>query len=287
MEQPTGVGGGGTPGPHTNAKTQPGCGQIFVEKLVPGAPEIAHPDDVEKYERQTAFVTAWFLEMLERVESTEEESAHAARCELQTLFLNGLGQSLRVALDKKESAANKWAGELLAIIGVSIGKHDKKLKTNAAYVEMEKKLSGKGLTSALFPTYLCSIAQQELDTAEDYQRSLLLLREGCGNGWAMEARWQGILEEYWPTVELPEFSVKNEPTWWEFLWLLIQKKIDLSKMPQLKLREYDTVKVSMRNGKAEMRESEKKIRKRYSSDSETTAHDHLKLLARLRDAGIF
>ena len=123
------------------------------QKLRPGAPDIAHPNDVEKYERQAAFVTAWFLEMLERVESAEEESAHAARCELQTLFLNGLGQWLRVALDKKESAANRWAGELLAIIGVSIGKHDKKLVGNGAYVEMKKKLSGKGLTCALFPTY--------------------------------------------------------------------------------------------------------------------------------------
>jgi hypothetical protein len=68
---------------------------------------------------------------------------------------------------------------------------------------------------------------------------------------------------------------------------MIQKKIDLSKLPPLKLREYDTVQVSMRKGKGEMRESEKKIRKRYPSDSETTAHDHLILLARLRDAGIF
>jgi hypothetical protein len=255
-------------------------------KLRPGAPDIAHPEDGERYERQAEFVTAWFFEMLERLESTDEKSAHAARCELQTLFLNGLGQALRVALDEKESTANKWARELLAIIWSGIGKYDKKLKAYAAYAEMKKKLSGKGLTSALFPTYVCGIAGQELKTAEQCRRSLSLLREGCGNGWAMEARWQGILEEYWPTVELPEFSVKEEPTWWEFLKPLIQKKIDLSKMPPLKLREYDRVKVFMRNGKAEMRESEKKIRKRYPSDSETTARDHLKLLARLRDAAI-
>jgi hypothetical protein len=257
------------------------------QKLRPGAPDIAHPDDRERYERQAEFVTAWFLEMLERLESTDEKSAHAARCELQDFFLNGLGQALRVGLDKKESAANKWAGELLAITGSGIGKYDKKLKANAAYAEMKKKLSGKGLTSTLFPTYVCGIVGQELDTAEKCRRSLLLLRDGCANAWAMEARWQGILEEYWPTVELPEFSVKNEPTWWEFLQPLIEKKIDVSKMPPLKLREYDTMKVSMRNGKAEMRESGKKIRKRYPSDSETTAHDHLKLRARLRDAGIF
>ena len=57
--------------------------------------------------------------------------------------------------------------------------------------------------------------------------------------------------------------------------------------PPLKLREYDTVQVSMREGKGEIRESERRERKRYPSDSDTNAHDHLILLARLRDAGIF
>jgi hypothetical protein len=152
---------------------------------------------------------------------------------------------------------------------------------------MEKKLSGKGLTSALFPTYVCGIVQRELKKALRYWQKLVLRKATCGKAWKQVAKKQKIPEAYWLVVKLPQFSVKSEPDWWDFLWPLIQKKIDLSKLPPLKLRKYDTVQVSMREGKAEVRESEKKERKRYPSDSETTAHDHLILLARLRDASIF
>src|SRR4029450_3816029 len=41
------------------------------------------------------------------------------------------------------------------------------------------------------------------------------------------AHEQGIPETYWPTVKLPEFSQKYLPEWWEFLWPLIQDKIEL------------------------------------------------------------
>ena len=38
-------------------------------KKVAGAPEIAHPDDDEKWELQTAVFTAFLFEMWERVEA--------------------------------------------------------------------------------------------------------------------------------------------------------------------------------------------------------------------------
>src|SRR5262245_9083918 len=269
--------------------------EIFVKKPVPGAPEIARPDDGERYERQMALVIAWFLEMWERMSLSDDEPGqprHEARVELQTLLLNTIGQVLRVGVSEKDGLAKKWAGELLAIIGVSISKHDQhdeKLKANSAYAEMKKKLSGKGLTSALFPTYVCGIAQQELKTAEECCRRLLLLRERYGDGWALEARWEGILEEYWPAMQLPDFSQESEPRWWKFLWPFIEKRIDVSKLPLLGRRQYDEQRVShnVRTGKTEMRPTEKTSRERYPSDSPRTARCHLMLLARLRDAGIY
>jgi hypothetical protein len=283
------------PATRANAENDGDAEEFFIKKPVPGAPDIAHPDDPEKYEWQTTFVTAWFLEMWERMTLNDDKSGqpgHEARVELQTLLLNTIGQVLRIALGEKDGLAKKWAGELLAIIGVSIAKHDQhneKLKANSAYAEMKKKLSGKGLTSALFPTYVCGIAQHELKTAEECRMSLLLLREGCGDGWALAARWEGILEEYWPAMELPDFSQESEPRWWEFLWPFIEKRIDVSKLPPLRLREYDEQRVlhNLRTGKTEMRPTEKTNRRRYPSDSPHTARGHLMLLARLRAVGIY
>jgi hypothetical protein len=270
---------------------------------VPGAPDIAHPGEKEKWERQTAFVTAWFLEMLERVESDDEKAGHAARCELQELLLNTIGQVLRVAQKSKAGVAKEWAGELLAIIGVSIGRQDrynKKLKANTAYAEMKKKLSGKGLTSALFPKgKVCAIVQRELKKAERYRerlRRLSAIRNrkitegerrqlGLLKDRREAARQEKIPEAYWPLRNFPEFSVKSEPKWWEFLSPLIRKKIDLLKLKPLKRRAYDELRVFLRNGKPQVRERDRKNRKRYPSD--TAAREHLILLARLRDAGIF
>jgi hypothetical protein len=248
-------------------------------------------EELLPYEKQLALVYDWFFKMLEWVESGDEKTAHEARGELQTLFLSLLGQLIRLA-KKKDNATKRWTGEVLAIIGVSIEKRAKKLrKTNAAYAEMEKKLSGKGLTSALFPTYVCGIVQRELRKAERYSKKLVLLKATCGKGspekvvifpdgkgghvrhvveqarkgWKQVAREQKIPEAYWPLLKLPEFSEKWEPEWWEFLWPRIQKKIDVAKLDaRYKLAS-----------------------KRYPSHSYTDARDHLRLLARLRDTGVF
>jgi hypothetical protein len=254
-----------------------------------GAPDIAHPGEKGKYERQLAFIASWFFEMWERMELDDEKLArpgHEARCELQTLLLNTIGQVLRTAL-KGRGRPKKWAGELLAIISVSTGKQDKKLRrVNAAYVRMKKKLSGKSLSAALFPKYIGEIMQRELKRAERYRERLMVLKAGCGEGrkpqwlsipgkpprllshgskgWEAVARGQRIPQVYWTSVKLPDFSVKSARKWWEFLWPLISKKI---KVPKL-------------NSRYQM------ARKRYVADSGTTAHDHLKLLARLRDKGV-
>jgi hypothetical protein len=271
----------------------------FVRALLLDAPSAARGElkalfeELLPYEKQLALVYDWFFKMLEWIESGDEKVALEARGELQTLFLPLLGQSMRLAKrKKKDNATERWAGELLAIIGVSIEKQAKKLrKANAAYAEMEKKLSGKGLTYALFPTYVCGIVQRELRKALQYWKKLLLLKAMCGKGsaervvilpdgkgghvrrvveqalkgWKQVAREQKIPEAYWPFLKLPEFSEKSEPEWWDFLWPLIMKKIDVAKL----------------DSRYEM------ARKRHPSDSQKTARDHLILLARLRDTGIF
>jgi hypothetical protein len=116
-------------------------------KQVVGAPEIVRPnkrqgafiralllaasgaeqDDLKAlfnqllpYEKQLALVYAWFFKMLEWVESGDEEAAHEARGQLQTLFLSLLGQLMRLAKKKKDNATKRWAGELLAIIGAAL-----------------------------------------------------------------------------------------------------------------------------------------------------------------------
>jgi hypothetical protein len=238
-------GAGGNPALSKEAKTRSQRGKNFGPQLEPSAPDIAHPIKRRAYERQMGSIYGWFVETLERTENMDGEAAHAARGELQALLHKCISNLLRIALKSTRGDARRWAGELLASMRVSIEKHDRKLKANAAYAEMKKKLSGKSVTSALFPTYVCGIAQQELKTAERY-RNRLLLHKPCAP--ALAAVKREIPKAYWRTMKLPEFSVKHEPTWWKFLKPLIWKKIDLSKMPPLKLREYDTLKVSMRKG---------------------------------------
>lgn len=271
----------------------------------PGAPDIAHPGEKGKYERQLAFIASWFSEMWERMELDDEKLAqrgHEARCELQTLLLNTIGQVLRTAL-KSSGRPKKWAGEFLAIIGVSTGKQDKKLRrVNTAYVEMKKKLSGKGLTSALSPTYVCGIVQQEFKKAGRYRERLLRLKAGDGADWkrvvkhhgiqkehlpdflkgAVDEDWkdmarrQKIPEAYWPSMKLPDFGNAVLTSWWEFIWPLIQKKIDVAKLDS----RHKLARANTESGGT-------LHRKRYASDSQKTARYHLQLLARLGDAGLF
>jgi len=94
-------------------------------------------------------------------------------------------------------------------------------------------------------------------------------KKGIPLTWAQVATKQKIPREYWPTMELPEFSVKFELQWWKFLWPLIQKNSDKQQLLELAQRKY------------------RSARTRYFADFEKTARDHLKALAKLRDRGRF
>ena len=136
-------------------------------------PDIAHPDDDEKWELQTAFFTAFLFEMWDRVEARDKKAAREARTELQTFLLNSLGQSIRLALEDKDSIASEWASKLLADVFVSIGKHAGKVKIEKPYRVLmkngafrdEKKLIGKLRADILFPAQVRAIAQRELKKA--------------------------------------------------------------------------------------------------------------------------
>jgi hypothetical protein len=74
-------------------------------------------------------------------------------------------------------------------------------------------------------------------------------------------------------VDLPEFNMESVPEWEKFLLPLVAKKIDLKKLPPLKLREYDKVErtwFNARTGKSSVVPSQKKNRKRYPSDLRIT-----------------
>jgi len=201
--------------------------------------------------------------MHEKVTSGNAAVAREARAELQPLILYH-GQLLRFASQKKNSETKRWAGVMLASINVSIWKQDQKLsKINPAYRQEKAKLAGKSLTAALFPKLIGKVVQRELMKARRYRDRLMLLKGACGKLWKLVAKKQKIPEAYWPVANLPEFSVKSESLWWKFLWPMIRKKISVAKLDS----RY------------------KMARKRFPSDSEKTAHDHLKLLARLRDNG--
>jgi hypothetical protein len=208
---------------------------------------------------------AWLLEMFERVGGKKAHAARVAGNNLNEIVLNSISYTLSLASRGKNSIAKQWAGQLLASIFVTIEKHHKKLiKTNAAYLK-EKKRLGKLRINVLFPKSSTSkTVQGELKKAESHRKRLLLLKGTSGGRWKTVAGKRRIPKKYFVTVDLPEFSVKSEPQWWEFLWPLIRKKINI---PKLDLRY-------------------KMARKRYASDSEKTARDHLKLLARRSDEGV-
>jgi hypothetical protein len=245
----------------------------------PGRLDFAHPDDGEKWEEQTELITAFLFEMWERVEARDKKAAREARAELRTLLLNSLSQSLRVALDDKDSIAKQWACKLLADAFVSIGKHVGKVKIEKPYRVLmkndafrdEKKLIGKLRTDILFPAQVRAIAQRELKQALTCRKRLWLL--SSVTGWKQPAEAQNIPQEYWPLVKFPEFSTDSFDKWFPFLWPLIQEKIELSKLPPLAQRDLDTGGI--------------RTRTRYLADSRKTAYDHLKALARLRDKGVF
>ena len=242
--------------------------------LVAGAPDIAHPDDGESYEWQMAFIHAWFFETWGRTASDDEKAAHGARAELQTLWLNGLGVLLKLALEKRDRSVKQWAGMMLAGIFVSIYKHDSEKgkarrvlsKTNEAY-RLEKSRLGKLRTNVLLATKLTATVWRELKVTVNYRKQLRPLK--AIKYWETEADRQGIPKTYWPCVKLPEFSENSEPKWWKFLWPLISNQIDTSRLLPLAQRDPVTGGV--------------KPRKRYPSDLQHTARGALQTFARLKD----
>ena len=155
-----------------------------------------------------------------------DEAAQGARAELEELLLKAvIPQLLRLALEANENAAKKWAGMMLASIGISIGKYDKKLcEINAGYREEKNKIRGeKQLAHVLFPKPVMETVQRELKKAEDHRRTLRRLEEVCGRTWRKSARRQDISEDYFPFMKLAEFSFESEGLWWKFLWPLIKK----------------------------------------------------------------
>jgi hypothetical protein len=246
-------------------------------RLVPGAPEVAHPSEKEKYEHQIALIYAWFLETWERTASDDENAAHSARAELQTLWLNALGALLKLALEKKDSSVKQWAGMMLASIFVSINKHDSEKgktrrelsKTNEIY-RREKSRLGKLRTDVLFAANLTATVWRELRITDSFRKQLRRLK--AVSHWKTEAERQCLPKAYWPCVKLPEFTEESVPQWWKFLWPLIIKKIDTSGLRPLAQFDPETGGV--------------KPRKRYPSDFQHTATGALLTFARLKDKGV-
>ncbi|HWX16597.1 MAG TPA: hypothetical protein VNY07_08425 [Chthoniobacterales bacterium] len=273
---------------------------------VPGGyPEIAHPNDQPKYERQLGLVYDWFSKMLERVEGDDQEATESVQNELQGLF-GTLGRNLlRLALDKNGGVAKEWAGDLLGSFYKSIEKHDEKLcEANAKYVNA-KKVIGKVRKDVLFPRDgISAVAQRELNKAEGYRKSLarlkavfsrelqvptrVRLRDSDGKDlgektvfrtlsseekqkrFEQEAKKRRIPQEYWKTTDLAPFSAKSKTEWWNFLWPLIRKN-----NPDLlsKLRAGKIASMGIR------------VKPRWASYRKEF-RNHLKTLAHLRSSGV-
>lgn len=199
-------------------------------------PEIAHPDNKRAYEHQLAFIYAWFFEVHDRAAAGNKEAAdimraaRSARDELQALFRSHVSQLLRLALRKDDSQAKQWAGMILASIGVSVWKHDKKLReVNRAYENEAKKIGKLLRTDVLFPKPIGAAVKRELTMAERYRERLMRFKAVYGEEWrAGVARYNResrhkVPEAYWPSAELPDFSQESEPEWWKLLWPLIKK----------------------------------------------------------------
>jgi len=275
---------------------------------VPGAPDIAHPDDDEEWELQTAFFTAFLFEMWDRVEARNEKAAREARVELQTFFLNSIGQSLTVALDDKDSIGKQWACKLLGDVFVSIGKRVGKVRIKKPYGKLmeieafrdEKKRIGKVRTDMLFPGLVRAIAQRELKKAERYRRALLLLKAGC----VSERKQKFLAKEGQIRLNLLQSAGQHNPklpilfearTWKQTAQ---EQGIPEAYWPTVKLPDFSEKSeslwwkflwplISTKIDTEELESRYKLARARYAKDSHKTARDHLKTLARLRGKGAF
>jgi hypothetical protein len=311
--------GGGSPPISAGAQegSRRSAGEIFSKKassdLEPSLPDIAHPNDSEKWETQTALVTDWLFEMLDRIECDDETAAREARAELQTFFLNIGGQLLRVALSKKDSHAKKrkngrqkkqsdsathWAGRVLADIFVSVGKHVGKVRVKEPYGELmdnpafknEKKKIGKVRTDVLFPAHVCAITQRELKIAARHCRMLRLLKTGCRSEREQKRREELAKEHGF------ELTEQERGTTWK--QAAERQKIPQEYWPLVNFPEFSTNSldewftflwplISKKINVAKLESRYKLARMRLPKDSHKTAYDHLKTLARLRDQGAF
>ncbi len=250
----------------------------FVRALLLDAPRTARDElkalfnELLPYEKQLAFVYAWFFEMWQVLECDDGEAAKEARVELQSLFGTHERQLLRLALSKQENKTKQWAGQMLANSFSSVLKHDKKLsETNNAYLAEKKKFSReKQLVQVLFPKPISEVVQRELKTAERYRRKLMLLKTAFRKRWKKAARRQNIPEEYFVTVEWREFSQKSKAQWRELLWLLI-KKNNPDLLQDLRDGKFPTLGIRRQARWASYRRECRRV---------------LDTLARLRDSGI-
>ena len=230
------------------------------------------------------------LDKLEQIEGDYEEAERAARrghkraayivqrargtrAELQTLLLNGVvPKLLRLALNKKNTAAKHWAGMMLASIGCSVWKHDKKLcEVNVAYREEKKKIiSEKQLLRVLFPGPIMKIVQRELVNAKECQRTLRRLKKMYDDREFRKSAERQEIEDYLGLVNLPDFSERSEPDWWKELWRLI-KKNNPDLLEQLRSGKFPTRGI--------------RYQSRWSS-YRTEFRNCLGTLARLRNGGV-
>src|SRR4030095_14246455 len=195
-----------------------------------------------------------------------------------------LSQLVEWALEQELGELHELAGRALAHIGGSVrSRHNKLCAVNAAYLSEIKKIGReKQLGVILFPeSKISRLVQRELFTALR-MRSRLRVIKGIKNRFCDrelkklkgfkaafdEAKARFVAREYFPLTKLPPFSVKSFPQWWEFLWPLIGKKLPVSKMPALKVREYDTGSVSYnsRTGRKSRLAGGQKKREHYLSD---------------------
>ena len=149
-----------------------------------------------------------------------------ARVELEQLLLKGVvPELLRLALVKKEGAARRWAGEMLASIFASLGKYDRKLcEVNTAYKrEKEKILGEKQLVQVIVtPGPIMEAVRRELEKAKEARGTLIRLKGIFGRGWEKQLKNDRDLKDYLGFEGLPDFP-KSPRRWWKLLWPLIKK----------------------------------------------------------------
>ena len=177
--------------------------------------------------------------------------------------------------------AGKILATIFVSIGKYAGKvridkpYRRLMGTNSAF-RAEKEKLGRAKMELLFPVPIAVIVQRELKKAESYQWRALVLKKvfarelhdsvfgplhdrtgkcvGKGlrfrrlNRKQKEEKFEQMLkkrdipQEYWPAMDLPEFSVKSEPRWWEFLWPLVKEKSDQRELLNLAQQKFSAAK---------------------------------------------